>query len=109
VKKDNKKPLEKERLHSEMKRLQLEIEKKDKEIALLLNDRAELVLEIGELKEALGMPVYNFERERAVVDHIKQYASRQEFELHLQRIYERILDESRAIQLKRYKERKSGK
>lgn len=76
-----------------------EIDKIDGEIIALLNWRAKAAQEIGKIKATAGLPVIDLERESEVLQHI---ISENEGVLHdwqLATIYQKILEESRQIQL----------
>jgi chorismate mutase len=52
-----------------------EIDALDSELVRLLNERAQLALNIGQVKRQRGLPVRNPERERAVLEHIDRINS----------------------------------
>ena len=52
--------------------LRKQIDAVDKELVALLNRRAEIVVEIGKLKNTDGTPVYAPDREKAVLDKIRE-------------------------------------
>jgi UPF0755 protein len=70
----------------------------DKEIVELLNARTLRSVLIGRIKRSLGEPTYNPEREKEISAKISAYAKTPLTIEALERIYERIIDESRAIQ-----------
>ena len=53
---------------------------------------------IGRVKRSLKMPTYSPKREREINKRINKFAEKPLTSKALQRIYERILDESRAVQ-----------
>jgi len=55
----------------ELLRLRSEIDALDRELLALLNRRAKLALEVGELKRREGSPVFRPEREAQVIDGLK--------------------------------------
>lgn len=76
-----------------------EIDKIDGEIIALLNWRAKAAKEIGKIKAKAGLPIIDLERESEVLQHI---ISENEGVLHdwqLATIYQKILEESRQIQI----------
>ncbi|HSP87524.1 MAG TPA: chorismate mutase [Ignavibacteriaceae bacterium] len=75
-----------------------EIDKLDKSIVQLLNKRTLFAVYIGRVKGELGLPSYSPEREKEIAEKINSYLEEPLTKLALQRIYERIVDESRAIQ-----------
>lgn len=75
-----------------------EIDKLDKSIVQLLNKRTLLAVYIGRVKGKLGIPSYSPEREKEISKKINSYLEEPFTKAALQRIYERIIDESRAIQ-----------
>ncbi|OGU77854.1 MAG: hypothetical protein A2V93_06745 [Ignavibacteria bacterium RBG_16_34_14] len=75
-----------------------EIDKLDKAIVQLINRRTLYAVYIGRVKGELGLPSYSPEREKEISEKINSYLEEPLTKSALQRIYERIIDESRAIQ-----------
>lgn len=75
-----------------------EIDKLDKSIVQFLNKRTLYAVYIGRVKGELGLPSYSPEREKDISVKINSYLEEPLTKTALQRIYERIIDESRAIQ-----------
>ena len=70
----------------------------DVQILALLNERTKIVEEIGKIKEALGLPIYEPRRED---DVFKNVVSNNEGPLPpeaVKRLFERIIDEMRTLQ-----------
>jgi chorismate mutase len=66
----------------------------------LLNERARCACEVGRLKKALGIEVYQPEREKEVLRHVREVASL-EGPLGpdaIGRLFERIIDEARRLE-----------
>jgi chorismate mutase len=78
--------------------LREEIDKLDKSIVQLLNKRTLYAVYIGRVKGEIGLPSYSPEREKEISEKINSYLEEPFTKSALQRIYERIVDESRAIQ-----------
>ena len=91
---------EKEHLLSELRD---DVDKVDSRISKLLIERLKLSIAIGTIKKTLGMKTYDAEREYEIDRNINQITENPEIKKSLQRIYERIIDESRAIQRAREK------
>lgn len=70
----------------------------DRKLAALLNERANAAIEIGRLKRNTNLPIYEPERERAVISNVQQSSQGPLAERDLAQIYERILDVMRSIQ-----------
>lgn len=70
----------------------------DRKLAVLLNERAAAVVEIGRLKREAGMPIYEPNRERQVLDNVHRSSKGPLVEGDLVKIYERLLDVMRNIQ-----------
>ncbi|MGA2005892.1 MAG: chorismate mutase [Terriglobales bacterium] len=70
----------------------------DRKLAVLLNERAAAVVEIGRLKREAGMPIYEPNRERQVLDNVHRSSPGPLVESDLVKIYERLLDVMRNIQ-----------
>ena len=74
------------------------IDRVDKQLVSLLNERARLAEEIGKLKETLGQEVYSPEREEEILRNVIKWNDGPMPVDVLRRLYERILDESRALE-----------
>jgi UPF0755 protein len=70
----------------------------DKQIVSLLSKRTLNSVSIGRVKRSLNLPTYNPKREKEIAERISSYVEEPLRKEVLLRIYERILDESRAIQ-----------
>lgn len=70
----------------------------DLKLAALLNERAAAVVEIGRLKRHTSLPIYEPDRERAVIDNVQRNSNGPLTERDLAQIYERIMDVMRSIQ-----------
>lgn len=79
-----------------------EVDRIDSEIAALLVKRINLIIEVGMIKESLGIPTYDAKREKEIEKNI-EYKDDTILDKALKSIYERIIDESRAIQRAREK------
>jgi len=74
------------------------IDEVDKKILELLHRRLALVMAVGEYKRERGIPVYDPERERALLERLGK-AAEPPLDAHTVRsIFERIVDESRRIE-----------
>jgi chorismate mutase / prephenate dehydratase len=74
------------------------LQKKDQEIVALLNDRAELSLEVGQIKNKNGREVYDPSRESQVYQYLSQISQGPLSNKALQDIYREIISSSRALQ-----------
>jgi chorismate mutase len=74
------------------------IDEVDRELVRLLNRRSEFVLELAKLKRALRMPIYEPQREEEIFRNIAEANGGPLDHGALRRVFERIIDESRAIQ-----------
>ena len=70
----------------------------DDQLVRLLNVRVACALEIGRLKHDAGLPIYQPEREKQVLDQVRRSATNLSGPLEAEavvRIFERIVDEAR--------------
>ena len=70
----------------------------DDQLVRLLNVRVACALEIGRLKHAAGLPIYQPDREKQVLEQVKQSATNLSGPLEAEavvRIFERVIDEAR--------------
>ncbi|MBZ5573696.1 MAG: chorismate mutase [Acidobacteriia bacterium] len=74
------------------------IDELDRRLVELLSQRAQAAHEIGKLKRAAGMPIYEPDREQAVFVNVRGVNTGPLPDRDLLRIYERIMDIMRQIQ-----------
>lgn len=84
----------------ELANLREELDKLDDEIASLILKRLEKSFLIGKIKKSISADTYTPEREKEILSRILSSVENDDMIIHLQRIFERIIDESRAIQHK---------
>ena len=87
--------VEKEEL---LNKLRSSVDEIDVELVALLSKRTKHSILIGRIKRSMGLATYNPEREKFINKRIGSYAQEPLRKEAVMRIYERILDESRAIQ-----------
>lgn len=75
-----------------------QIDEIDRKLVELLSQRARAAHEIGKLKRAAGMPIYEPDRERTVFSRVREANQGPLPDVDLLRIYERIMDVMRQIQ-----------
>src|SRR5262250_2501441 len=71
--------------------LRNDIDRVDEVLVRLLNERARVACEIGQLKKELGVEVYQPEREKQVLAHVRGSDA-------IARLFERIIDEARRLE-----------
>jgi chorismate mutase len=81
-----------------MKRLRENIDQVDSVLVKLLNQRAQWALEIGEVKKGAALPIYQPDREKAVLARVQQLNRGPLGQAAVQRLFERIIDESRRLE-----------
>lgn len=90
-----------------MEHCRKQIDALDERLVALLNERAAHALEIGRLKESVGLEIYQPEREVVVLKQVRS-ASRGPLDAGaISRIFERIIDENRRME-RVLKEKKQG-
>jgi chorismate mutase len=75
-----------------------EIDRVDAQILDLIVRRISLVRRIGEYKRERGLPVYDAERERLVIQRLTQAVPEELDPQVIRRVFERIIDESRGVE-----------
>jgi chorismate mutase len=81
--------------------LRLRIDLMDEHLVRLLNARAACAVEIGRLKRVEGLPIYQGDREAAVLRHVREVTTRcggTLTEEAIVRLFERIIDEARRLE-----------
>lgn len=70
----------------------------DETLVRMLNARAACALEIGRLKRAEGIPVYQPEREAQVLKNVQRFNNGPLDQSAMRRLFERIIDEARHLE-----------
>jgi len=78
--------------------LRRRIDELDRKLVELLNERANCAVEIGRLKRADRLPVYQPEREREILQNVARANQGPLDEMAIRRLFERILDEARSLE-----------
>jgi chorismate mutase len=83
--------------------LRQQIDDIDEQLVLLLNQRSEHALAVGRIKRGRGVPMYQPDREAEVLRHVRDVSAARGGPLGpdaITRLFERIIDEARALELK---------
>jgi chorismate mutase len=80
------------------------IDELDLRILALLNERAGIVEQIGHIKQAAQMPIYEPKREVQVFENVTSHNRGPLAPDALKRVFERIIDEMRKVQADRMEE-----
>src|SRR6266581_8367578 len=75
-----------------------QIDEIDRKLVELLNQRSRCALEIGKLKQAENLPLYQPEREREVLENAERVNPGPLLDTAIRRLFERILDEARSVE-----------
>ena len=79
--------------------LRRNIDRVDEVLVRLLNERARCVCEVGRLKKELGVDVYQPDREKEVLNHVREVAHEGPLGPEaIGRLFERIIDEARRLE-----------
>ena len=79
--------------------LRRDIDRVDEVLVRLLNERARCVCEIGLLKKKAGLEIYQPDREKDVLNHVRQLACEGLLGPDaIGRLFERIIDEARRLE-----------
>ena len=70
----------------------------DKKLVELLNERSQCALEVGRLKHAAGMPIYQPARENEVLANAAHNNKGPLSDAAIRRLFERIIDEARSAE-----------
>ncbi len=74
------------------------IDEIDLKLVELLNQRSQCAIEIGKIKKKLNVEIYDPRREKTVIDSVRQVSTGPLTKEAVQRLFERIVDESRRAQ-----------
>ncbi|HME10098.1 MAG TPA: chorismate mutase [Bryobacteraceae bacterium] len=75
-----------------------QIDAVDLQLLTLLNERTRIVEEIGRIKQALALPIYEPRREDQVYSNVLDHNAGPMPPESVKRVFERIIDEMRTIQ-----------
>ena len=82
-----------------LEELRHDIDRVDEVIVRLLNERARVVCEIGRLKKEQAVPIYQPDREKHVLEHVRGIAGEGPLGPDaIARLFERIIDEARTLE-----------
>jgi chorismate mutase len=74
------------------------IDEIDKKLVELLNERSQCALEIGRLKQASNIPLYQPDRENEVLSNAEDNNHGPLTDAAIRRLFERIIDEARSAE-----------
>jgi chorismate mutase len=74
------------------------IDEMDRQLVELLNERSRCALEIGRLKRAASLPLYQPEREQEILANVEAANRGPLSDRAIRRLFERILDEARSVE-----------
>ncbi len=81
-----------------LEELRKQIDELDRQLVDLLNERAKAAIQIGHLKAATSLPVYEPAREKLVFQNVRAKNKGPLPDIELTHIYERVIDVMRALQ-----------
>jgi chorismate mutase len=74
------------------------IDEIDEQLVKLLNERSQCAMEIGHIKQAANLPLYQPDREKQVLANAAGYNRGPLPDTAIMRLFERILDEARSVE-----------
>lgn len=74
------------------------IDEIDRKLVQLLNERSHCALEIGKLKQAAHLPLYQPDREKDVLNNAEKNNAGPLSNAAIRRLFERIIDEARSAE-----------
>jgi len=82
-----------------LEELRNDIDRVDTLLVRLLNERARCACEIGEIKKAQNVEIYQPDREKQVLEHVRAVAAEGPLDPEaIARLFERIIDEARRLE-----------
>jgi chorismate mutase len=81
-----------------LEELRKQIDDLDRQLVVLLSQRAETALQAGRLKVATELPIYEPAREKTIYENVRQANQGPLPDLELVHIFERIIDVMRSLQ-----------
>jgi chorismate mutase len=83
---------------ADLNALRKRIDELDAQLVDLLNQRAGCALQIGQMKEEMGLPIYQPTREAEVLAHVRDVNPGPLDGGAITRLFERIIDEARRLE-----------
>ncbi len=84
---------------SSLDELRADIDRVDEVLVRLLNERARCVCEIGQIKKERGIAIYQPDREKDVLNHVRGVGAEGPLGADaIARLFERIIDEARRLE-----------
>ena len=74
------------------------IDEIDQQLVRLLNERAQCAVEIGHLKQGMGLPAWQPQREAEILRNIVKANEGPLDDAAIRRLFERIIDEARSLE-----------
>jgi chorismate mutase len=82
-----------------LEELRKDIDRVDEVLVRLLNERARCACEIGRIKKQQNVEIYQPDRERQVLEHVRSVAAEGPLDPEaIARLFERIIDEARRLE-----------
>ena len=82
-----------------LEELRRDIDRVDEVLVRLLNERARCACEIGRIKKEQGVEIYQPDREKQVLSHVRSVAAEGPLDPEaIARLFERIIDEARSLE-----------
>jgi len=85
-------------LDPKLAQLRQRIDDVDQRLLQLIAERMRIVFEVAEYKRERGLPAYDPERERTMLDRLTSLAPPELAPETVRRIFERLIDESRRLE-----------
>ena len=85
----------------ELKEYRDKIDLLDRELVALFVERMNVVLRIADYKKNNNLPVYDSDREKAVIEKVKNYTSEGSMKEPVARLFKSIMEISKEIQVAR--------
>lgn len=95
-------------IEAQLNRLRDKIDAVDRKVVDLLNARAGYARDLGDIKLKVGLPIYMPKREEEVISNVKTHNKGPLSNDAIQRLYERIIDESRRLEREHSQEKKDN-
>lgn len=93
-----------EEAQAALDQLRAAIDDVDLRLLALVNERASVAVQIGDIKRAAALPIYEPKREELVFKNVVEHNQGPLTDDAIRRLYERIVDEMRMLQRERTKQ-----
>ena len=82
-------------MNDQLEQIRLQINETDEQLSRLLSRRMDLVAQVAKIKETAGLPIYDPQREKRVLEQVSQSVGDEKKSPYLRRVYQSLMNASK--------------